>query len=48
MSFDGDCLCSSPYACWLMWIDPVLVKKIESLVLDNKFDEAFNLTMSKK
>lgn len=47
MSFADDCLCSSPYACWLMWIDSELVKKVESLVSDNKFDDALNLTMNK-
>lgn len=47
MSFVEDCLCSSPYACWLMWIDSELVRKVDSLVSDNKFDEALNLTMNK-
>jgi len=47
MSFEEDCLCSSPYTCWLMWTDPILVKKVESLVSENKFEEALNLTSNK-
>lgn len=35
----------SPYSSWLMWTDPVLVKKVEALVLKNNFDEALNMTM---
>lgn len=47
MSFEEDCLCSSPYACWLMWTDPDLVKTVVRLVSENKFEDALNLTSNK-
>ena len=37
----------SVYSSWLMWPDPELVKRVEQLVLDNKFDEAIGLTIGK-
>lgn len=32
---------NSPYANWSIWCDPEMVKKTEDLVLNKKFDEAF-------
>lgn len=43
LNLNGDRL--SPYAGWLMWTDPVLVKKVEKLVLENNMDEALNMTI---
>lgn len=37
----------SPYSGWLMWTDPVLVEKVEKLVLEQNFEEALNLTLLK-
>ncbi len=35
----------SVYSGWLMWTDPVLVEKVEKLLLENNTDEAYLLTM---
>ena len=35
-----------PYSGWLMWTDPELVKRVEVLVGENRFEEARNLTIN--
>lgn len=45
LKLKGDRL--SVYSGWLMWTDPVLVEKVEKLVLEQKFEEAYNLTRGK-
>ena len=46
LSLDEGCL--SMYSGWIIWPDPLLVESVEKLVLENKLDEAYNLTMGKK
>lgn len=35
----------SLYSGWIMWTDPELVKRVERLVLEEKFKEALDLTL---
>jgi hypothetical protein len=35
----------SPYGGWSIWFEPELVKKVENLVLDGKYNEALKLTL---
>lgn len=43
LRLDGECL--SVYSGWSMWTNPVLVEKVEKLIQENNFEEAYNLTM---
>ena len=35
----------SSYSSWTIWCDPILVQKVEKLVLDRNYEEALNLTL---
>ena len=43
MTLTGNCL--SFYSGWLMWVDPVLVERVEKLVIAENFEEALKLTI---
>jgi len=43
LRLSGNCLIS--YSGWLMWVDPVLVEKIERLTLEDNVQAALNLTI---
>jgi len=39
--------CLSTYSSWLLWPDPALVQKVETLIYTNQLEEAYELTMRK-
>lgn len=44
MEILGTSLCSSAYACWLIWCDPKIVETVEKFTEMEKYSEALKLT----